>query len=64
MEFASKAITRQLRAIARLDEARMASENDSITALEDAVRDEKLGRENAVAAYREHRRTHAKAQGA
>jgi hypothetical protein len=59
LEYASGAITRQLRAIARLDSARMQHPTEGIRSLEELVRDAKLSRENAVAAYHEHRRRHS-----
>ena len=55
---ASTAIAQQLRAIARLDEARMRHEAALLPALQAAVQDASLARENAVAAYQEHRRKH------
>jgi hypothetical protein len=56
---ASSAITRQLRAIARLDVARLRYEADSILSLEAVLREAKETREKAVAAYKEHRKSHA-----
>ena len=59
LEYASAAITKQLRAIARLDSARMQQQTEGVPSLEELVRDAKLNRENAVAAYHEHRRRHS-----
>ncbi len=56
MERASAAITQQLRAISRLDTARLRQDVQAIPALEQVLQDAKLTRENAVAAYKEHRR--------
>lgn len=64
MDRVAAAITQQLRAIARLDSARLQQATDTIPGLEAAVSDKELGRENAVEAYREHRRQHARAHGA
>jgi hypothetical protein len=58
LEYASGAITKQLRAIARLDSARM-RQAEGVASLEELVRETKLNRENAVAAYHEHRRRHS-----
>jgi hypothetical protein len=56
---ASVAITQQLRAIGRLDLARLHQEADLIPALETVVHETRMAREGAVAAYREHRAKHA-----
>jgi hypothetical protein len=55
---ASASITRQLRAIARLDEARLRHETALISSLQAEMEDAQLARENAMTAYHEHRRRH------
>ena len=64
LDDASSAITRQLRAIARLEMARLRHENDLIPSLEAVVREAELTRVEAVAAYRKHRGEHAGAAAA
>jgi len=59
LDLASVAITRELRAIARLDSAQLNPEVEDIRELVTAVGEAKLTRENAVTAYREHRRRHS-----
>lgn len=59
LETASVAITRQLRALARLDLARLRQESGLLPSLETEVREAKVVRESAVAAYKQHRKTHA-----
>ena len=56
---ASTAITRQLRAISRLDLARLRYQSDQIAAMEAVVREARQAREAAVAAYKEHRKRHS-----
>jgi hypothetical protein len=59
LDDASVAITQQLRAIGRLDSARLHHEVDMIPALETTASEARLARERAVAAYRKHRAQHA-----
>ena len=59
LEAASAAITRQLRAIGRLDLAGLQYEAELIPSLEAVVREAQSSRELAVAAYKEHRKKHA-----
>lgn len=63
LDIASEAITRHVRATGRLDLARIRHEDHMIPPLEAAVREAKASREEAVAAYKEHRRGHARAAG-
>jgi len=59
LEAASAAITQQLRALTRLNLAQMRNDTDLVPKLETDVREMKLSREKAVAAYKDHRRSHA-----
>jgi hypothetical protein len=56
---ASAAITRQLRAIARLDLARLRYESELLPSLEALLREARQTRETAVADYKRHRKAHA-----
>lgn len=58
LDSASTAITRQLRAIARLDLARLRRETDMIASLEAVVREASQTRAEAVSAYKTHRVWH------
>lgn len=58
LERASDAILRHIRAVGRLDLALVREESDLIPALEIAVKEASLHRENAVARYRNHRGMH------
>ena len=59
LDVASDAITQQLRAIARLDLARLHHEVDRIPALETVAHETRVVRERAVAVFRKHREQHA-----
>ena len=59
LDEASMAISRQLRAIARLDLAKLRYETEMIASLEAVVREAEMTRVEAVAAYKKHRGEHA-----
>jgi hypothetical protein len=58
LDHASSEILRHIRAVGRLDLALANGETDLIPALEIAVKEASLGRENAVARYRHHQGFH------
>ncbi len=62
LERASSAILRHIRAVGRLDLALVREETDLLPALEIAVREASLNRENAVARYRAHCGMHRAAE--
>jgi len=58
LDYASSEILRHIRAVGRLDLALARGETDLIPALEIAVKEASLGRENAVMRYRHHQGMH------
>jgi hypothetical protein len=60
----TEAIRRELKAVLRLQSAHIHDEPGSPEPLEAALHEEALARENAMAEYERHRRTHAMAESA
>lgn len=61
---ASDAITQQLRATGRLDLARLRYDADLTLSLEGVLQQTKRNREEAVSAYKRHRRSHGSGESA